>query len=41
MKVEELQKKSKEEVMNFIRQRLRFSEGVLSSMKGIASEKLE
>lgn len=41
MKVEELQKKSKEEVMNFIRQRLKFSKGVLSSMKGVAWEQLE
>lgn len=41
MKVEELQKKSKEEVMNFIRQRLSFSKGVLSSMRGLEPEQIE
>ncbi|NLZ94946.1 MAG: hypothetical protein GX921_03865 [Bacteroidales bacterium] len=38
---EELQKRSKEEVMDFIRQRLSFSEGISSSMRGLEPEQVE
>ena len=41
MKVEELIGKSKDEVMNFIRQRLSFNENIISSMKNLESEQVE
>jgi hypothetical protein len=41
MKVEELIGKSKDEVMNFIRQRLSFNENIISCMKNLESEQVE
>ncbi|AFU67761.1 hypothetical protein P700755_000758 [Psychroflexus torquis ATCC 700755] len=41
MTTEELKSKSKNEVMNFIRQRLSFSENVKSSMRYLESDQIE
>ena len=41
MTVEELKSKSKDEVLNFIRQRLSFNENVTSSMRYLESEQVE
>ena len=41
MKVEELKKKSREEIMNFIRERLKFDVEIISSLRNIEPEKLE
>ena len=41
MTVEELKSKSKDEVLNFIRQRLSFNENVTSSMRYLESDQVE
>ena len=41
MTIEKLKSKSKEEVMDFIRQRLSFDEGINSSMRYIEAEQAE
>jgi hypothetical protein len=41
MTAEELQKKSKKEVMNFIRKRLCFDEGISSSLRYLESEQVD
>jgi len=41
MTVEELKKKSKEDVMRFIRQRLSFDEGINSSMRYLEPEQIK
>jgi len=41
MTAEELKSKSKDEVMNFIRQRLSFNENITSSMRNVESDQVE
>lgn len=41
MKIEDLQKMSKEDVMNFIRQRLEFDSGTINSIRNVDSDKLK